>query len=131
MIVQKTLTSLVDATVRGERETVVQIINRKELERMLERRQDFVLIETLPEEDFENRHLPCAINIPLDDERFADRIREAVPEPEYDIVVYCSDPGCPVSREAAKRIEAMGYVSVYQYRDGKKGWFVEPAETVH
>jgi len=109
----------------------VQIINRRELERMLERRQDFVLIEALPEEDFETQHLPYAINIPLEDERFADRLREAVPEPEYDIVVYCSDPASAISREAARRIEDLGYVSVYQYQDGKVGWFQADRDAVH
>ena len=109
----------------------MQVINRKELQRMLERRQDFVLIETLPEQDFASCHLPCAINIPLDDERFVDRLREAVPEPEYDIVVYCSDPSSAISREAARRIEQLGYVSVYRYEDGKKGWFTNESMQIH
>lgn len=111
----------------------MQIINRRELERMLERRENFVLIEALPEEDFEQAHLPFAINIPLQDERFAEHVREAVPEPEYDIVVYCSDPESEISLTAAQRIEALGYVSVYQYVEGKQGWFEQAtaAETVH
>lgn len=109
----------------------MQIINRKELKRMLERRQDFVLIEALPESEFAERHLPFAINIPLEDERFADRLREAVPEPEYDIVVYCSDVSSEISQQAARQIEALGYVSVYQYRDGKEGWFRGAPEKVH
>lgn len=109
----------------------MQIINRKELERMLERRQDFVLIETLPEEEFAQQHLPLAINVPLDDERFDDRVREAVPEPEYDIVVYCSNVGCRVSVEAAKRIESLGYVSVFRFEDGKEGWFNACGDTRH
>ena len=109
----------------------MQIINRKELKRMLERRQDFVLIEALPEAEFAERHLPFAINIPLEDERFADRLREAVPEPEYDIVVYCSDIDSEISQQAAMRIEELGYVSVYQYCEGKEGWFQNVPEKVH
>lgn len=101
----------------------MQIINRKELQQMLERGRDFILIDAQPEDDYEQEHLPYAINVPLDDERFADRVREAVPEPEYDIVVYCSNADCPASREAASRIESLGYVSVYRYEDGKEGWF--------
>ncbi len=108
----------------------MQIINRKELERMLERRRHFVLIETMPEADYERRHLPFAINVPLDDDCFADRIREAVPEPEYDIVVYCSNSDSPLAREAASRIESLGYVSVYQYQEGKDGWFEAHGRTL-
>lgn len=101
----------------------MQIINRRELERMLERDRGFVLIEALPEDEYARGHLPFAINVPLEDEHFEDRIREAVPEPERDIVVYCSNAECPVSREAARRIEELGYVSVYEYLDGKEDWF--------
>lgn len=109
----------------------MQIINRKELEQMLERRRDFVLVEALPEDDYERQHLPYAINVPLDDAHFAERIREAVPEPEYDIVVYCSNADCPLAREAAARIESLGYVSVYQYLEGKQGWFDARQTTLH
>lgn len=109
----------------------MQIISRKELEQMLEGSRDFVLIEALPEDEFERAHLPCAINVPLDDEKFDERIREAVPEPEYDIVVYCDRADSKLANEAARRIEALGYVSVYEYRDGKTDWLEARRETVH
>ena len=48
----------------------MQIINRKELQQMLERGRDFILIDAQPEDDYEQEHLPYAINVPLDDERF-------------------------------------------------------------
>lgn len=101
----------------------MQIINRRELKRMLERDRGFVLIEALPEDEYRRAHLPYAINVPLDDAHFAERIREAVPEPERDIIVYCSNAECPESHEAARRIEELGYVSVYEYLDGKEDWF--------
>lgn len=108
----------------------MQIINRNELAQMLARRRDVVLIEALAEDDYARRHLPCAINVPLDDAHFAERVREAVPEPEYNIVVYCSNADSAISQRAASRIEALGYVSVYQYRDGKEGWFREGANAL-
>ncbi|HEX7030335.1 MAG TPA: rhodanese-like domain-containing protein [Gammaproteobacteria bacterium] len=101
----------------------MQIINRRELKRMLERDRGFVLIEALPEDEFQRGHLPFAINVPLDDAHFAERVREAVPEPDRDIIVYCSNAASPLSREAARRIEELGYVSVYEYLDGKEDWF--------
>lgn len=108
----------------------MQIISRKELERMLERDRNFVIIEALPEDEFARAHLPYAINVPLEDEHFEDRIREAVPEPECDIVVYCDCADSSLSLRAAQRIESLGYVSVYEYRDGKEDWFRRP-EAVH
>ena len=108
----------------------MQIIDRKELTHMLEQQRELVLIDALPEDEFENEHLPYAINVPLDD-KFEDRIREAVPEPEYAIVVYCANAQSPFSTEAARRIEALGYVSVFQYRDGKEDWRSAGLRTVH
>lgn len=108
----------------------MQIINRRELKRMLERDRGFVLIEALPEDEFERGHLPFAINVPLDDTNFAERIREAVPEPERDIIVYCSNADGAASHEAARRIEELGYVSVYEYLDGKEDWFSAENTTV-
>lgn len=108
----------------------MQIISRKELEQMLEGSRDFVLIEALPEDEFERVHLPCAINVPLDED-FDERVREAVPEPEYDIVVYCDRADSALAHEAARRIEALGYVSVYEYRDGKADWLAAKQEVLH
>lgn len=108
---------------------VMQIINRRELKRMLERDRGFVLIDALPEDEYQREHLPFAINVPLNDAHFADRIREAVPEPERDIIVYCDGPD-ETAHEAARRIEELGYISVYEYIDGKQDWFREEDSTL-
>jgi len=62
-------------------------IDRNELQRMLgeERAQ---LVEVLPAAEFEQEHLPSAINIPLTE---LDRERARQLDRERPVVVYCHD----------------------------------------
>ena len=62
-------------------------IDRTELRRLLER-EDVQLVEVLPRKEYEEEHLPGAINVPLHElERLApERLRSDAP-----VVVYCHD----------------------------------------
>jgi rhodanese-related sulfurtransferase len=65
---------------------VAEEIDRDEVRRLLEE-EDAQLVEVLPREEYEDEHLPGAINIPLRD-------IEAEPErldPSRPVVVYCWD----------------------------------------
>lgn len=109
----------------------MQPIDRNELKNMMDRQKDFVLIETLPEESFNKEHLPGAINIPTNADDFEERVKEAVPEKDKPVVVYCANKECPASPEAAKKLEEMGYKAVFDYEEGKEDWREAGLETVH
>lgn len=100
----------------------MQSISRDLLERKLTVPRPVALIDVLPESSFRSFHLPSAINIPLDDERFDEKMREAVPDKNMIVVVYCKDTSCQASPKAARRIEALGYRNVYDYEAGKEDW---------
>ncbi len=68
-------------------------ITRDELKAKLDRGDDFVLVEALPEETFQHAHLPGAVNLPP--ERVGELAPEFLPNKGAEIVVYCSDPACP------------------------------------
>ena len=62
-------------------------IDRDELRRL--RRDDHAqLVEVLPEDDYEDEHLPGAINIPL---KTLDRNAAASLDPARPVIVYCYD----------------------------------------
>ena len=63
-----------------------QIIERDQLKEKIDRGDDFVLVETLPESAFNKRHLPGAVN--LDD---TGRIPELLPDKDAEIVTYCTN----------------------------------------
>lgn len=77
-----------------------------------------VVIDARDSVQFTQEHLPAAINIPYID------IRPGAQLPPRDarIVVYCSDAQCPISQYAYQSLERLGYIEVYDMRDGLQGW---------
>jgi rhodanese-related sulfurtransferase len=73
------------------------------LERL--RASDVVLLDVRPEHEFEARHLPGALSIPLGslEARLEDLPRDRT------IVAYCRGPFCTLSAEAARRLRALGF----------------------
>jgi rhodanese-related sulfurtransferase len=69
---------------------MVQTISREDLKAKMDRGDDFVLVETLPEEQYRHAHLPGALNLPPD--RIRETAPELLPDKEADIVVYCGSP---------------------------------------
>lgn len=62
-------------------------INRDELKRKLDSREEFTLVETLPAERYRQGHIPGAINLPPDQIRqLAPRL---LPDKNAEIIVYC------------------------------------------
>ncbi|MGH2662805.1 MAG: rhodanese-like domain-containing protein [Actinomycetota bacterium] len=64
-----------------------QVIDRDELQRLV-RQEDAQLVEVLPAEEYEEEHLPGAINIPL---RKIDREARERLDPKRPVIVYCWD----------------------------------------
>jgi rhodanese-related sulfurtransferase len=76
------------------------------------------LVEVLPSEEYEELHLPGAVNLPLkelDAER-AEQLDRARP-----VIVYCWDALCDMSPRAATRLAQLGF-EVYDYALSKVDW---------
>ena len=69
---------------------MVTTISRDELKLKIDRRDKFLLVETLPRTAYQHAHLPGAINLP------PDQVKEIaptlLPDKAADIVVYCAKP---------------------------------------
>ena len=63
-----------------------QIIGREDVQRLAE--VDAQIIEVLPREEYEQEHLPGAINIPLKE---LDAMRASLLSKDRAVVVYCHD----------------------------------------
>ncbi|NIP60247.1 MAG: rhodanese-like domain-containing protein [Gemmatimonadetes bacterium] len=95
-------------------------ISRQELKEKIDRGEDFHLVEVLPEDSFQEGHLPGAVNIPGDQLR--ERAPDAFPHKDAEIVVYCANPSCEASPRAARLLTEMGYTNVKDYAGGKEHW---------
>lgn len=100
----------------------MQEINRETLQMWLEDKKDFVLVEALPPKSFREEHLPGAVNIPAEDDQFEAKAKQAIPDKDMTVVVYCANTECPASPKAGKKLEELGYTDVYDYVAGKQDW---------
>ena len=62
-------------------------IDRDDVQRLV-REEDAQLVDVLPADDFEDEHLPGAINIPL---KTLDAQSTASLDPHMPVIVYCYD----------------------------------------
>ena len=69
---------------------MLKTISRDELKQKIDRKDDFLLVETLPAATYHHAHLPGAINLP------PDQVMQLAPtlltNKAADIVVYCASP---------------------------------------
>lgn len=98
----------------------VPTITRDEVRQLVDRDVDFTLVEALPEEDYEEYHLPGARHLPLDDVR--ERASDVIPDRQTPVVVYCANEDCPASPRATQILLEMGYENVRDYEAGKEDW---------
>jgi rhodanese-related sulfurtransferase len=95
---------------------MAQTVNLAGVQELLER--DAQLVEVLPQDEYEELHLPGAIHLPLK-ELDAQRAKEL--DRERPVVVYCWDALCDMSPRAATRLEQLGF-EVYDYALSKIDW---------
>lgn len=69
---------------------VPKTISRDELRQKIERKDDFLLVETLPAATYHHQHLPGAINLPP--ESVTELATTLLPDKRAEIVVYCASP---------------------------------------
>ena len=100
----------------------LNLINRSLLRAMLAdegKKDQLVLVDVRKAEPYAAGHIPGAINIPVIDLKKDDpRLAEA-----RNIVVYASgQPDDLLSWAAGKKLVALGYVNVFDFRGGMEEW---------
>ena|SRR5690606_15633634 len=98
-------------------------ITRNELKRMNEtEHEDFVLINVLPRDAFNQAHIRTSVNVPVDNSHFIDTVESICGSKERKVVVYCASFDCDASTQAAQELEKAGFHQVYDYEGGTKDW---------
>jgi rhodanese-related sulfurtransferase len=83
------------------------------------------LVEVLPREEYDEEHLPGAINIPLKE---LDRDSAAQLDKARPVVVYCWDQLCDMSPRAAALLDRLGFERVYDYVASKVDYLARGLE---
>ena len=89
VVAHKLTTDIIDQTKRKVT-LMVNTISRAELQKKIDDKDSFTLVETLPAIAYEHAHLPGAINLPPDQIR--DLAPKLLPNKNAEIVVYCASP---------------------------------------
>lgn len=95
-------------------------ITKEELRNMMLSGEDFLLVDTLSRENYEEIHISGAINVPVEEiEKWA---RENLDKKDHNIVVYCGSYTCRASAMAADILDKVGFTNVMRYEGGIKEW---------
>ena len=104
----------------------LRIIRAELLQMMLQRTNDFVLIDVMPLIYYQDFHIKGAMSVP--EPELAETV-QSWPRNRR-IVVYCLDVECETSRDAAHTLVAMGFTDVLQYEGGKREWRAKKYEAI-
>lgn len=96
-----------------------ETILRDELKKMIDRDEDFTLVDVLSSRHFEEEHIKGAINCPADE---IEGNAKTLFNENDKIVVYCSGYGCTASHEAARKLVELGYKNVWRFEGGINEW---------
>ena len=99
-----------------------QPMSRAELKAKLDGKESFHLWNVQPKESYRpEANIPGSAWVPLGalSEKFVWRI---VPAKGETIVVYCGGPACPSAKQAAAKLQSLGYTDVFAYEGGLADW---------
>ncbi len=98
-----------------------RIISTVEMKKKFDTKSgDFVIIDARTPEEYQEVHIPGAINIP---EKTLEQNAHKLPEDKNrQIIFYCNGVKCGKSKRAAKKALKLGYTNVLVYADGMPVW---------
>ena len=106
----------------------MKTLTRDELKKMNEvEHEDFVLINVLPRETFQEKHIRTSINVPVENDDFTETVEQVTGGKQRKVVVYCANFDCPASKKAADKLEDAGFGKVFDYEGGTEDWFEKQA----
>jgi len=96
----------------------INTITCQELYDRMQASSALTVINVLPEEMYQDCHIPGSINIPYD------QIESAAQEwdKNTEIVVYCAHSDCDASEKAYQTLEKMGFANVREFPGGMREW---------
>lgn len=77
------------------------------------------VVDALPAAPFAHRHLPGAVNLPIEEIASA---ADVLPDKTASIVTYSTDASCNRGPELAEALTAAGYTDIRNYTDGIADW---------
>ena len=86
-------------------------ISMDEAVAMMEEETDYIILDVRRPDEFADKHIPNAINVP--NETIGEEEIPELPDKDQIILVYCRSGNR--SKQASKKLAALGYTKVYEF----------------
>ncbi|MBZ0167312.1 MAG: rhodanese-like domain-containing protein [Candidatus Omnitrophica bacterium] len=103
-------------------DVAVPAIDLSEFRKLYESGQDYVLIDVRPKYSYDSRHIQGARSLFVAQAK-PEEIKAVLPDKQQKIIVYCSNPRCPMSQHAGQLLRFLGYRNVANYKGGLEEWY--------
>ena len=113
---------LAGCTLPSGQEVSYRQINMNEAITMMEEESSYIILDVRTPEEFADKHIPRAINIP--NETISTEEIPELPDKDQRILVYCRSGNR--SKQASEKLAALGYTNIVEF-GGINDW---PGETV-
>lgn len=100
--------------------TAIKIITTSDLDQRLHDDVGVHVWNVLNDEYFSGELIPGSRRAPL--AHLDDAVRRSTLSKDASIVVYCAGASCPLSRQAAEKLLALGYARVETFEGGLEAW---------
>lgn len=97
----------------------IKFIALDQLLEMKTNHDDFMIVDVLSPEKFQDGHIPGAVNIPAN--KIAQEAKNRIDKKDT-VVVYCGSYTCGASTVAARELLDLGYTKTLDFKGGKKAW---------
>jgi rhodanese-related sulfurtransferase len=97
----------------------IKFITIDQLLEMTANNKKFKLVEVLEEKNYQQGHIPGAINIPVD--KLEVNASKYLKKTDA-IIVYCASYSCHASTNAAEILLSLGYDKTVDFKGGKQLW---------
>ena len=101
---------LADCTASKEQENSYRQISMDEAETMMEEESNYIILDVRTPEEFRERHIPNAINIP--NETIGSEDIQELPDKDQLILVYCRSGNR--SKQASGKLAELGYTNIVE-----------------
>ena len=91
-------------------------ISQSEAKKMMKEEKDYIILDVRTKEEYEEKHIEDAINIPLDEIETSTLLKDK----DQIIFVYCRSGNS--SKEASSKLANLGYTNVYDI-GGINTWY--------
>ena len=93
-----------------------------ELRKWMNGEKNYILIDVLPEQIYEKRRLPGALNACVYEVSFPDQVAAITEDKSEEIVLYGSSAQSRDAIEALEKLLRLGYENVHVFNGGVDGW---------